>query len=92
MLKEFVSDINFLYKDIVNGNKQSLSKFKEKWNVKKSIGEIYQNLCKKESKKNTGRFYTPVEIVDFMVSDAISKINYKQNIYIKILDPCCGGG
>lgn len=92
MLKEFASDINFLYKDISNGNKQSLSKFKEKWNVKKSIGEIYQNLCKKESKKDTGSFYTPVEIVDFMVSDAISKINYKQNIYIKILDPCCGGG
>lgn len=92
MLKEFVSDINFLYKDIINGNKQSLSKFKEKWNVKKSIGEIYQSLCKKESKKDTGSFYTPVEIVDFMVSDAISKINYKQNIYIKILDPCCGGG
>lgn len=92
MLKEFVNDINFLYKDIINGNKQSLSKFKEKWNVKKSIGEIYQNLCKKESKKDTGSFYTPIEIVDFMVSDAISKINYKQNIYIKILDPCCGGG
>jgi len=92
MLKEFVSDINFLYKNIVNGNNQSLSKFKEKWNVKKSIGEIYQNLCKKESKKHTGSFYTPAEIVDFMVSDAISKINYKQNIYIKILDPCCGGG
>ena len=92
MLKEFVSDINFLYKDIINGNKQSLSKFKEKWNVKKSIREIYQSLCKKESKKDTGSFYTPVEIVDFMVSDAISKINYKQNIYIKILDPCCGGG
>jgi adenine-specific DNA-methyltransferase len=92
MLNSFIGDIEVIYDDIKNLKKPCLKGFKDKWNIKGSIGEVYQNLCKKDVKKETGSFYTPFEVVEFMVRKILDKIDYEQNPYIKILDPSCGGG
>lgn len=92
MINEFISDIKRLYDSVIKGDFPSLMEFKSKWEVKKSIGEEYQRLCKKSDKKETGSFYTPYEVVDFMVTELVTKIDYKRNPYLKILDPSCGGG
>lgn len=92
MLENFINDIETIYDDIKKFKKPLLKEFKDKWKVKSSIGEVYQTLCKKEAKKETGSFYTPFEVVEFMVREILGKISYEKNPYIKILDPSCGGG
>ncbi|TDT50806.1 Eco57I restriction-modification methylase domain-containing protein [Fonticella tunisiensis] len=92
MLRDFVTDIRNVYERINRGEEPSLHVFKEKWNIKRSIGEVYQNLCYKELKKQMGSFYTPHEIVDFMVKRALEDVSLKENPYIRIADPSCGGG
>jgi adenine-specific DNA-methyltransferase len=77
---------------MLNDKKPKIVDFKNKWNIDKSIGEKYQNLCKKELKKELGSFYTPYEVVDFMVKEMVKNIDFEKNPYIKILDPSCGGG
>lgn len=92
MLDEFRRDLKLLYDDIAAFKSPCLDDFKIKWSIEKSVGDVYQNLCKKELKKETGSFYTPYEIVEFMVGKIIEDIDFKANPYIKILDPSCGGG
>lgn len=92
MLEEFILDIKFLYKSILKGEKPSLEDFKAKWNINNSLGEAYQKLSKREDKKETGSFYTPYEVVDYMVTELVKKVDLKSNPKLKILDPSCGGG
>lgn len=92
MLQNFIDDVKIVYFNILDSKNSSLNDFKEKWNIKESIGEMYQALCKKELKKEMGSFYTPYEVVEFMVKDIVEQIDYKSNPFVKILDPSCGGG
>jgi adenine-specific DNA-methyltransferase len=92
MLQEFIDDLKLIYCEVVDGNNPNLENFKEKWEIGEGIGEVYQRLCKREHKKELGSFYTPLEVVRYMVNDIVMNINYEENPNIKILDPSCGGG
>lgn len=92
MLQDFIDDLRLVYTEIMDGNKPDLEYFKVKWEIHEGIGEAYQRLCKREHKKELGSFYTPLEVVSFMVDDIVKDINYEENPYIRILDPSCGGG
>lgn len=92
MLQEFIDDLKLVYCEIEDGNCPSLEDFKEKWNINEGIGETYQRLCKREHKKELGSFYTPYEVVSYMVDDIVKDIDYAENPDIRILDPSCGGG
>lgn len=52
--------------------------------------ELYESLLTSKEKKLLGQVYTPYELVDSMLSQALrmKAINKK----LKILDPACGGG
>ncbi|KRQ87467.1 Modification methylase PaeR7I [Caloramator mitchellensis] len=91
MLQEFLREIDVTYDCLIAGQDRT-DEFYSKWGVANFLGETYQELLKKEDKKDKGSVYTPKEVVDFMVKDLISLEEYKKNTYIKILDPSCGGG
>lgn len=92
MLEEFIDDLKVVYAEVMDGNKPDLEYFKIKWEIHGGIGEAYQRLCKSEDKKELGSFYTPLEVVRYMVDDIVKDINYEENPNIRILDPSCGGG
>lgn len=92
MLENFIEDLKLIYTEIMDGNKPDLGYFKDKWDISEGIGEAYQKHNKKNHKKELGSFYTPYEVVGYIVNDIIKEIDYKENPYIRILDPSCGGG
>lgn len=92
MLSDFLEDLKSIYFDIAAGKNPDMDGFKKKWDIQSSIGDVYQGLCKREFKKDMGSFYTPYEIVQFMVKEILKEIDYEKNPYVKILDPSCGGG
>ncbi len=51
-----------------------------------TLGALFERLIKEEERKNLGQFYTPQEIVNYM----INYLNIKPDS--KILDPTCGCG
>lgn len=93
MLELFTSQLKDLYKRLISGDQVSLdiNFFRNRWGEEK-LGEVYQKLCKKELKKDMGSFYTPFEIVDYMVHKLLEGFDYSSEKFVKILDPSCGGG
>lgn len=53
------------------------------------IGYLYQLLNDKADLKNSGQFFTPDKLAEYIVTKAIEKIDIHD---IKILDPACGSG
>lgn len=92
LLQEFTSDLDDLYADIMNKRCDRINSIMDKWNRQKKLGDIYQELSRKEDRKQTGSFYTPEPVVAFMTDQIKKYIDYSQNPYIRILDPSCGGG
>ncbi len=92
MLEQFKEGIKSLYNEAKKGKLIELGAFRSNWDIHGSIGEVYQTLCSREYKKEKGSFYTPPEIVDFMVDRAIEGVDFKADPYVKVLDPSCGGG
>ena len=90
MVKKFINDLYLLYKNIEKQmDKKLIIEFKEKWNIKNDIGDFYETISLKENRKKKGRFYTPLDIVDYINKGIINNINLEN---FKILDPSCGGG
>jgi type I restriction-modification system DNA methylase subunit len=65
------------------------------------IGKVFESLLscidtdsKETRRKVTGSYYTPREIVDYMVSESLDAYlqNNKDLLQCKILDPACGSG
>lgn len=54
--------------------------------VQDFLGVVYQTLSLEGEKSKSGSYYTPVSIVEGIVSDYIQAPN------LKVLDPCCGTG
>lgn len=52
----------------------------------------YEYLIDNEKRKNSGSFYTPDCIVDFMIKNVFDFINKSDISNIRILDPSCGSG
>ncbi|MEG0929179.1 HsdM family class I SAM-dependent methyltransferase [Algoriella sp.] len=59
------------------------------------LSEIYENFLFKtdpELKKQTGTYYTPPALVEFILNEKLSTNNGENNYNVKILDPSCGSG
>lgn len=71
-----------IIKKVVNKIEQEqLTKIKED-----TLGVLFEKLIREQEKKDLGQFYTPQDIVDYMVNFLDIKSNSK------ILDPTCGCG
>lgn len=59
------------------------------------LSEIYENFLFKtdpELKKQTGTYYTPPALVEFILNEKLPTNNGENNYNVKILDPSCGSG
>jgi type I restriction-modification system DNA methylase subunit len=59
------------------------------------LSEIYENFLFKtdpELKKQTGTYYTPPALVEFILNEKLPINNKEQGYNIKVLDPSCGSG
>ena len=68
--------------------KRILSNFNVLTGADDVLGHIYQSIQSQENRKDTGQYYTPNKVVDFI----IEKIEVKLSDNLKILDPACGSG
>jgi len=59
---------------------------------KNLLGEMYENFLDRETKKKLGLFYTPNEVIDYIIMNTLEKADVVENPYIKVLDPACGSG
>lgn len=59
------------------------------------LSEIYENFLFKTDpvlKKNTGTYYTPPALVEFILNEKLPINETEKNYNVKILDPSCGSG
>ena len=56
------------------------------------IGEIYERLVDRRSKKNLGMFYTPSSVIRCILNSTVEKVDIVKNPFIKVIDPSCGSG
>lgn len=56
------------------------------------LGKVYEDFLDIETRKNLGLFYTPIDIVSFIINKSLEKVDVLQNPFVKILDPACGSG
>ncbi len=59
------------------------------------LSEIYENFLFKtdpELKKQTGTYYTPPSLVEFILNEKLPTNNGEKNYSVKVLDPSCGSG
>lgn len=47
---------------------------------------------KQENRKKRGVYYTPVDVVDFIINETIENINDDEILNLTIFDPTCGNG
>ncbi len=55
------------------------------------LGHVYEDYLPKQERKELGEYYTPIEVVQFM----LDSVDYRPNEGIgrkKVLDPACGSG
>lgn len=53
------------------------------------LGDIYQNFLPPKKRKRLGEFYTPKEVVDYILKETALSMD---GDYPKLLDPACGSG
>lgn len=59
------------------------------------LSEIYENFLFKtdpELKKQTGTYYTPPSLVEFILNEKLPTNNKEKKYNVKVLDPSCGSG
>lgn len=58
------------------------------------ISNVYERFIGKENQAKAGAYYTPTFLVDYIISQTVTKkLNKKDNITsCKVLDPACGSG
>ena len=57
------------------------------------ISNVYEKFIGKENQANSGAYYTPTFLVDYIISETVAKkIKSNGNISCKVLDPACGSG
>ena len=52
------------------------------------LGDLYQQYFDKDTRKALGEFYTPVEVVNYI----LDAVGYKNIGHKRLLDPACGSG
>ena len=56
------------------------------------LGDIYEEFLEPGNRKSLGQFYTPREIVEYIVDTALKDFNPLEKPYIKVGDIACGSG
>jgi len=56
------------------------------------IGGVYENFLDRATRKRLGLFYTPDNVIDFILEKTLGKADVVENPYVKVLDPSCGSG
>ncbi|WP_446898782.1 TaqI-like C-terminal specificity domain-containing protein [Clostridium sp. LBM24168] len=56
------------------------------------VGQNYENSMNASWRKKNGAFYTPYNIVDFLLKNTMKDIDVLENPFVKVLDPACGCG
>ncbi len=54
------------------------------------LGDIYEQLA--SGRKAQGVYYTPPEVIDFILENTLKNANILEDPYLRILDPACGCG
>lgn len=54
------------------------------------LGEFHQRIS--HGRKAQGLYYTPQEVIDFILQQTVAQYNIIENPFFKILDPACGCG
>lgn len=55
-----------------------------------ALGDIYEQLA--SGRKVQGVYYTPQEVIDFILENTLTNADVLADPYLKILDPACGCG
>jgi SOS regulatory protein LexA len=66
------------------------SNFNSLTNTEDVLGHVYQSIQSREERKDSGQYYTPNKVVDFIIENIDVKFNNDGSL--KILDPACGSG
>ncbi len=97
------NQLNIIKKCFISGNDNTpQTKLFEDWRLFnfsiiqiELLSEIYENFLFKtdpELKKQTGTYYTPPSLVEFILNEKLPINNGEKNYNIKVLDPSCGSG
>ncbi|MFX0173588.1 MAG: Eco57I restriction-modification methylase domain-containing protein [Candidatus Hodarchaeota archaeon] len=70
----------------------NLAKFDFSEIVGDPFGELYQNYFDKETRKLLGEFYTPIEIVTYILDIIDYRIQNNTILEKRLIDPACGSG
>lgn len=54
------------------------------------LGDIYEQLA--FGRKAQGVYYTPLEVIDFILANTLEQTDILADPYVKVLDPACGCG
>lgn len=81
--------------DLIDRNKEKeIENILSKYNFDKIendiLGSIYQNIRTQEDRKDSGQYYTPNKVVDYIIDNL--EIDISKNKNLKIFDPACGSG
>ncbi len=56
------------------------------------LGDIYEEFLEPKQRKSLGQFYTPPEIVEYIVQKALRDVDPVKNPFVKVGDIACGSG
>lgn len=85
--KELDKELDFAIKNIL----KRLNRFNFRSVNRDLLGHVYEDYLPKQERKELGEFYTPIEVVKYI----LDSVGYQQKSAIgdkKIIDPACGSG
>lgn len=56
------------------------------------LGRVYEEFLDIETRKLFGLYYTPDDIINFILENSLVKADVLENPFVKVLDPSCGSG
>lgn len=66
------------------------SNFNDLTNSEDVLGHVYQSIQSREERKDSGQYYTPNKVVNFIIENIDIKLQEDKSL--RILDPACGSG
>lgn len=85
--RDLEDDLNYSLSKVL----KRLNRFNFEYVNRDILGHVYEDYLPKQERKELGEYYTPLEVVKFM----LDSVDYQPNRDIgrkKVLDPACGSG
>ena len=85
--RDLEDDLNYSLSKVL----KRLNRFNFEYVNRDILGHVYEDYLPKQERKELGEYYTPLEVVQFM----LDSVDYRPNKGIgrkKVLDPACGSG